>query len=81
MDQSTLLTYALAYSATMGMVFLMFLPALISLLLLLLVGGAIQLLILILRVVAIGLFRGLTALSKGLKRLHRHGTGGTLAPH
>jgi hypothetical protein len=76
------MAYALAYLATMGTVFLMFLPAIISLVLLLLVGGAVYLVILILRLTAIGLFRSAKALTGGLlEKLHRPGSGGTLAHH
>jgi hypothetical protein len=66
----------------MGTVFLMFLPAIISLVLLLLVGGAVYLVILVLRLTSIGLFRGVKALTGGLiEKLHRPGGGGRLAHH
>jgi hypothetical protein len=76
------MAYALAYLATMGTVFLIFLPAIISMVLLLLVGGAIHLLITVLRLTAIGLFRSVKALTGGLlEKLHRPGSGGRLAHH
>ena len=82
MDQTTLVTYALAYLATMGAVLLMFLPAFVIMALLLLLGGAIQVVIFVLRLAAVGLFRSLTTLFRSsMEKLHRHGTTQHLAPH
>jgi hypothetical protein len=81
-DPSTITAYALAYLATIGTVFLMFLPAILSLVLLLLVVGAVHLVILVLRLTAIGLFRSVKALTEGLiEKLHHPGSGSRLAHH
>ena len=82
MDQTTLVTYALAYLATMGAVLLMFLPTLIIMALLLLLGGAIQVVIFVLKLAAVGLFGSLSTLFRSsMEKLHRHGTTRHLAPH
>ena len=50
MDQTTIVGYALAYLGTMTAVSFMFLPAVITVTLLLLVGGAIQLVTVLLKI-------------------------------
>jgi hypothetical protein len=82
MDHTTLVTYAVAYLATMGAVLLMFLPTIIIMALLLLLGGAIQVVIFVLRLATVGLSRSLTTLFRSsMEKLHRHGTTRHLAPH
>ena len=76
MDQTTIVGYALTYLGTMTAVSFMFLPAVITVTLLLLVGGAIQLVTVLLKITTLWLFRGAsTVFRKSVQKLHGHGKG------
>ncbi|WP_211880383.1 hypothetical protein [Pseudarthrobacter albicanus] len=74
MDQATIVGYALGYIVTISVIFLMFLPSLITFVLLLLSAGAVQLVILLLKAVTLVAVRTLA-------RLPRRRAGDELAPH
>jgi hypothetical protein len=81
-DQTTIAGYALGYIATITAVFILFLPTLIGLALLLLLGGAIQLVILLLKAMTAGIFTSLGRQFRSLAgRLPRHRGGDELVPH
>lgn len=88
-DQATIVGYAFGYLATMVAVFFMFLPVLGVFGLLLLLAAATQLVLLLLKAIGLGLYRGATGLWKSLARWgrtlldKRHGGPGgePLMPH
>ena len=82
MDQATIVGYALGYIVTISVIFLMYLPFLIVLVLLLLSAGAVQLLVLLLKAMTLGIFRGVARMFRTLaERLPRGRGGDELVPH
>lgn len=90
MEQATIVSYAFGYVAAIIVAVLVLLPVLIPLLLLLLLTGAVLLLVLGVRAVALGLYRSITWLFAALvqviktlrDRAHHGGPGGRrLHPH
>ncbi|MBT2548970.1 hypothetical protein J7I85_11720 [Arthrobacter sp. ISL-65] len=71
MDQATIFGYAFGYLATMVAVFFMFLPVFGVFGLLLLLAGAMQLVLLLLKAIGVGLYRGATVLWRNLTRWGR----------
>jgi hypothetical protein len=81
-DQATIINYALGYIASIIVVFLLFLPTILSFVLLLLLAGAIQVVVLFLKAVFLGAYRGLAGLFRSLAAKLPHGRGGGgLVPH
>lgn len=82
MDPAVIVNYALAYIAWVILVFLLFLPTILSFVLLLLLAAAVQSVVLLLKAAAVGIYRGLATLFRNIagRFPHRRGGGG-LVPH
>jgi uncharacterized membrane protein len=80
-DQATIVSYALGYIAVAIAVFLMFLPALAILGLLLLGAGAVQVIVLLINVTAVGLYKAPLGLYHHLLDRWHNRQAGRLAAH
>lgn len=76
MDPATIIDYALGYLASIIVIFLLFLPTILSFVLLLLLATAIQLVVLFLKAVFLGAYRSLARLFRSLADRLPHGRGG-----
>jgi hypothetical protein len=80
-DQATIVSYALGYIAVAIAVFVMFLPALAILGLLLLGAGAIQVIVLLINVTAVGLYKAVVRMYHYLLDRWQNRPRGRLAAH
>jgi len=84
MDQATVITYAGGYIAAVVGAFLLYLPLLIGIVLLLVLAGTVTLVAVLVKALALGLYRFLARELRRLAgRVHGGGRpgGGELAPH
>lgn len=82
MDQATIVGYAVGYIVAMSVIFLMYLPWLIIFVLLLLSAGAVQLVVLLLKAMTLGAFKGVARMVRGSADGLPRGRGGDgLVPH
>ncbi|MFF2314657.1 hypothetical protein ACFVTE_00105 [Arthrobacter sp. NPDC058097] len=81
MDQATIVSYALGYIAVGIAVFVMFLPALAILGLLLLGAGAMQVIVLLINVTAVGLYKAVLRMYHSLLDRWQNRPRGRLAAH
>lgn len=82
MDQTTIVNYALGYIASIIVIFLLLLPLILSFVLLLLLAAGTQIAVLALKNIALGAYRTLARLFRGLAGRLPHGRGGGgLVPH
>lgn len=82
MDQSSIVSFALGYVATLVVVFLLFLPGFVLFIALLLVAGAVRLLISLLTVLSVGMFRQLRrSRDQDTRPRRRRRSASELLPH
>ena len=82
LDPTAVTLYALIYMATIAVIVLLLLPILITMLVLLLAGGVIQGVVLLVKIAAAGLVRGVVGLFRGSGgRQRSRSRRGRLVPH
>jgi hypothetical protein len=81
-DQATIAGYGVGYIVAISVIFLMFLPWLIAFVLLLLSAGAVQLVVLLLKAMTLGAFRGVGRMFRSSADGLPRGRGGDgVVPH